>query len=543
MKMRKLFSLLLILCMLLSAVPALAEEAKGDLWIGDYELSYWVPLSFTQAQHYTDLNEHPFFQWMEEQTGVHINFVHPSEEQMQQQFNLMVTNNTFYDMMYNAQYADGYQASIDDGVFLDINQFEEIMPDYFEAVHCDDGSYTAWEWGVEKDLYQVEANASHYKLATTPKGNLWCVTQVITDSYPCENGAIIRQDWLDEADLEAPTTIEELEKVLAAFKARGENVIPMSLGARGVNEASGYLAAAFDLYPYWWTLSGDQVDQQGYTTETFKEYLTLIHKWYDLGYIDPDFMNRNDEGLVSLFLTDRLGIMVDMWHTPGTITELYDGPDKDFAVTALEPVRKTEDQQLHWKLYYDTSPYNYTCITSSCENPEVAAKWLNVLYTREGVLRATYGVEGESYVMEDGVPYYTDWFYNNPDGIIVDDLRELYLMPNFTGLMSTRAMSLSNATVATAKTEVSEWQQTCNIWGSHADYSKVIGTIQTEGNEWNEMYDMFVAAETYAAPMVIKFIIGDESLDEFDAYAQKTLDMGMAEAREIVQKCIDRRPK
>jgi trimethylamine:corrinoid methyltransferase-like protein len=84
MKMRKLFSLLLILCMLLSAVPALAEEAKGDLWIGDYELSYWVPLSFIQAQHYTDLNEHPFFQWMEEQTGVHINFIHPSEEQMQQ---------------------------------------------------------------------------------------------------------------------------------------------------------------------------------------------------------------------------------------------------------------------------------------------------------------------------------------------------------------------------------------------------------------------------------------------------------------------------
>ena len=54
------------------------------------------------------------------------------------------------------------------------------------------------------------------------------------------------------------------------------------------------------------------------------------------------------------------------------------------------------------------------------------------------------------------------------------------------------------------------------------------------------MYDLYVEADTYAAPMVIKFITGEADLADFDAYAQKTLDMGMAEARDKTQYAIDR---
>ncbi|MBE5776607.1 MAG: extracellular solute-binding protein [Clostridiales bacterium] len=540
MKMRKLLSLLLALLMALSLTPALAEE-KGDLWIGDYELTYWMPISSTNAQHYTSLEEHPFYIWLEEQTGVHITFIHPSWEQMEQQFGLMMNNDDFYDLIYCIEYPDGPQASVDDGVFLDMNQYKDLMPEYYEAVACADGTFADWEWGVEKELYNIGPSAPFLNRTLTPEGNMWCVTQVWTDDFPAENGGLIRQDWLDDAGLPMPQTLEDLEKVLAAFKARGEDVIPMSLGSSGVNDSSGFIVSAFDVYPAWWTVTGTQVDQHGYTVPAFKEYLTLMHKWYDLEYIDPDFMNRDHEGLVSLFLNDRLGIMVDTWNFPDYMESLYSGSDRDFDVSAMPLPRKSTDQMLQWKLHYDSCPTNYTCVTSSCENPEVAAKWLNTLYKKEVILRATYGVEGESYVMEDGVPYFTDWYFNNPDGYTVDNLREVYLMPNVTGYCSTRAFAMrESATVEQQKTTISTMQQTYNTWDANSTYSKVIGYINFEGEGWGEMYDLYVEADTYAAPMVIKFITGAESLDGFDAYAQKVLDLGMAEARDKTQYAIDR---
>ena len=534
--MRKTLSLLLALLMVLSIIPAMAEEDKGDLWIGDYELTYWIPIGATNAQHYTDMSEHPFYIWLEEQTGVHINFIHPSWEQMNQQFNLMMTNNDYYDLIYSIEYPDGPQASVNDGVFLDMNQFKDLMPDYYKAVTCDDGTFADWEWGVEKPLYNVHPTARFSDRTLTAEGNMWCVTQVWTDDFPSENGGLIRQDWLDDANLPMPTTLEELEKVLAAFKARGEDIIPMSLDPLGYNSSSGFIVTAFDVYPAWWTVTGPEVDVHGFADPNFKEYLTLMNKWYDLGYIDPDFMNRDHEGLVSLFLNDRLGIMVDTWNFPDYIESLYSGADEDFAVSAMPLTSKTADQQLKWKLHYDAAPTNYTCVTSSCEIPEVAAQWLNTLYKKEVILRATYGEEGKSYVMEDGVPYFTDWYYNNPDGYSVSEIRELFLMPNSTGYCSTRAYAMQEPmTVEQQKTTISSTQNTYNIWDSNATFEKVIGYITFAGEGWGEMYDLYVEADTYAAPMVIKFITGEESLDNFDAYAQKVLDMGMREARDLTQ--------
>ena len=90
-------------------------------------------------------------------------------------------------------------------------------------------------------------------------------------------------------------------------------------------------------------------------------------------------------------------------------------------------------------------------------------------------------------------------------------------------------------TVEQQKTTISSTQNTYNIWDSNATFEKVIGYITFAGEGWGEMYDLYVEADTYAAPMVIKFITGEESLDNFDAYAQKVLDMGMREARDLTQ--------
>ena len=42
-------------------------------------LSYWMVYDNTYAPEYTTLADHPFFQWMEEKTNIHVEFVHPTD--------------------------------------------------------------------------------------------------------------------------------------------------------------------------------------------------------------------------------------------------------------------------------------------------------------------------------------------------------------------------------------------------------------------------------------------------------------------------------
>ena len=71
--LKQLSCLALALVMALCALPALAGEAHGPLWIEGAEgktLTYWIPIDSQAAQYFETYAEHPFFQWMEEQTGV-----------------------------------------------------------------------------------------------------------------------------------------------------------------------------------------------------------------------------------------------------------------------------------------------------------------------------------------------------------------------------------------------------------------------------------------------------------------------------------------
>ncbi len=100
---KRLATIAVALVMMLSLVPVLAESGHGPLWIEGAEgktLTWWVPIDGTSAQYMETWEDHPFFQWMEEQTGVHVEFIHPSIEQMEQQFNLMMNSNNYYDILF-----------------------------------------------------------------------------------------------------------------------------------------------------------------------------------------------------------------------------------------------------------------------------------------------------------------------------------------------------------------------------------------------------------------------------------------------------------
>lgn len=521
-----------------SASSQSSGSDKGPLYIEGSEgvtLTYWIPMDSTPAQYFSTLAEHPYFAWLEEQTGVTVEFIHPSYEQMDQQLNLMIASGDFYDMLYNAWYPGGPQTGLDEGCFIDLNPYlDEYMPDYKAALDCSDGSFGAWEWGNERELYQPQPQAAFRESSTSFDGSLWCVTQIWTDAYLTDGGAVIRKDWLDEAGLEMPETLEELEAVLEAFKARGSDVVPMSLGTSGANEFGGIISA-FDLYSGGYTLDdgGATVQPHAYTQDAFKDYLTLMNSWYSKGYIDPDFMNRDGESLSAMFLDDRLGIYMDQWNEPEYWEENYAG-EQGIDVAAMPLPRKDKSQKLNWLQSYDSCPTNYTCITTSCEHPEIAAAWLNVGFTKEGILKHTYGTEGETYELRDGVPYYLPSVYEDDQ----DYLRSCVLFPNGSSYNSVRSGMLWST--PDADTNVSSRVQAQLVWGQNAapNYNWKYTIFEDDG--WGEFETKLNDAKTYADPMVLKFIIGEESLDKFDEFRSTAKSLGLDESRAKAQEARDR---
>ena len=541
--MKRILSLLISVLLALGVMPfAVAEDELDDMWIGEYELTYWTPIDFSSAQIFDTYAEHPFYKWLEEQTGVHVTFIHPAEEQMDQQFNLMISSGQFYDILCSPGYMTAdTEELLDEGVFANIYDFEEIMPHYFEAIRCTDGSYNAWEWGEEKEFMWDGYQPPFEPGCRTATGRLWCVSQVWSDAWPTECGALIRKDWLDDLGLGVPKTITELETVLAAFRGMGEDIIPMTLGQNGCNATSGYLCTAFDILPSWYTVTDGVVDPLGWTTESGREYLTLLRDWYSKGYIDPDFMNRDFQACEALLLNDRLGMLTETYSTPDYYKSIYAGNDEDFELVPVPLVRKDLDQTLRYKLSYDSTPIIYDVICGLNENKEIAAKWLDKHYTEAAMRRGSYGVEGESYETdENGVPYFTDWFYEH---FVSDDLYHTYLIPNMPGYTSTRAYIFEHGNAApmeVQKTTPSPYAEVAATWGDNAVAEMYIGYLNFEGDGWSEMYDLYVEAETYALPMVLKMITGQEDIANFDVMAQKALDIGWREARDLTQICYNR---
>ena len=528
----------------LAGSAALAEECKGPLYIEVSEgitLTYWIPMTSAQAQYYTTLAEHPYFIWLEEQTGVRVEFIHPSEDQMDQQLNLMIAGGEFYDLLYNVWYPGGPQAGLDEGCFVDLNLFlDEFMPDYKAALYCDDGSFGSWEWGPEREIYQPQPQPRFIDTMHSFDGSLWAATQIWTDEYMCDCGPVIRKDWLDEAGLEIPRTLDELEVVLEAFKNRGGDVIPMSLHfeENSINGWSGSIISAFGINPAWFTLEpdGTTIAPIGYVTPEYKDYLTLMNAWYAAGYIDPDFMNRDSESIASLLLADRLGVMTQSAASPAYYKEFYAG-HQAFDLVAMPLPRKDPDQKITYRQAYSSCATNYTVITSSCKNPEIAAQWLNVGYKQEAVLRNTYGIEGETYEMIDGVPYYTEGFFAH-DYADQDTMRECELWHNATGYNSMRAVLIGGS--LEDRTQISEFAQAQLIWGENASPDINLPYVIFEDDDWGTMFDQLIEAETYFAPVALKFIIGTESLDKFDEYVQTARAMGYDGARDMMQSAYDR---
>lgn len=493
-----------------------AETGEFQLPIVDEPttLSYFVADDSNAAIMTTDWNDNEFYQEMERRTGVHLEFEMVSSADYQTNFNLMIASGNLADMIYvgASYYAEGVDAAIDDGYFLDLTDLvDEYMPNY-EKIRTSDIQYEL--------------------LSTTDSGRLGAVYELRQSKQGPWLGLWIRQDWLDDLNLDTPVTFDDYHEVLTAFKNEKGATAPLILNFSGSDGEFGTMSGGLNVLNSW------QLDETGKVSfgpymDAWKEYVTIMHQWYTEGLIDPDFMATDERTAdMAKVVTGASGLFAALYTMPSVYEAASEDPNMNLA--PVNPPVMNEGDEGHIRLR-DSYTSGNTAISADSENWEVALRWLDYLYTDEGALLANYGVEGDTFEFdENGKPVFTDKILNNENGWTMTQTVASYLCPS-AGIANWSDWTRELAGVP-------EKDQACyDVWSEFSDDWRLPSSVTLTQEESTERAALYADISTIVKEQTAQFISGALDIESnWDAYISALEASGMERAIEITQAAYDR---
>lgn len=220
----------------------------------------------------------------------------------------------------------------------------------------------------------------------------------------------IRRDWLEQLNLEIPTNLDELEKVLTAFKDNAkelgvENLIPMvgnqaGMGSfYGLYEAFGFSSSGESAA---WTLDANGNYISRFEHPNYEAFLETASRWYQNGLIDPEYLSRKNADIHTLFNSGLVGCGFVFSTRLPTYTAAIQEIDPDGYVEYMEPVVGYDGTQ---RAIGRVAAGARACITIAAKDKVVECiKYLDWFYSEEGDRVLNYGIEGMTYEMVDGKP-------------------------------------------------------------------------------------------------------------------------------------------
>lgn len=208
-----------------------------------------------------------------------------------------------------------------------------------------------------------------------------------------ENGPSLlwlRKDWLDKLNLDAPTSLEDVEHVLHSFIEQdpgnnGEgNTVGLVCSSDLVGEA-GYsfeyqldvIFANFGAFPKQWIYNSSDELVYGSIQPEAKEALIKLNEMYEDGVLDSQFLLRSTENIIDLILEGKCGSFFGPWWAPNNplIDAMKNNPDAEWIPYLIST---EEDGSTS---YISQNPsYKYVVVRKGYEHPEIIMKIVSVIF-------------------------------------------------------------------------------------------------------------------------------------------------------------------
>jgi len=352
----------------------------------DEYLTFWVRLNaILVAPNFSNFNDTDFAQFLEEDTGVRVEYISPPVGQEAEAFSLMVASGDMPDIidMTWHTFPGGPAAALMNNVILPLN---DLIPTYAPDLN-----------------YHLRANPDFDRMVKTDDGYYYLFPVMRLDEWTNTTaGLVVRWDWLDYLGLDLPETIEDWHYMLTAFRDVMGADYPLTFAGWGNfrTHMNHSLIGAYGTMINWFIYDDEVV--YGPFMPGYRDWLIEMARWYSEGLIDPNFAT-NDQAAVDSNLLNHQSGATALWLGSGLgrfIPALRTQNENYTLGPVRYPVLNRGDTPMFSSLL---NPFNGegAAITTSARNPELAAKFLNFGYTEVGAITWGFGREGISFYRDE----------------------------------------------------------------------------------------------------------------------------------------------
>ena len=402
--MKKALSLLIVACLVSSICFAggakeAEKSAKADISFNKEGLPIVnEPITFEIAaatQKNKDFKELQFFKDLEEATNVQITWNMSSDDGWNEKKSLIFASN----MLPDAFYGNDILSDVDimkyasQGMLIPLNDLiEEYAPNY-KAI--------------------LDQHPEYRAQLTAPDGNIYALGTINEINPTTHDHLFINKTWLDNLGLEVPTTIEEFEAVLKAFKEQDANgngdpndEIPFTFRysstdvynrQQGIQSMFGIMGQLDDIYHF---IVKDGKAIYTPTTEEYKDAIRWFHELYSKGYIDKEVFTHDKNVYVSKIQNPQniVGMFLG-WSASATAAA-----NKENYVL-MAPIENVNGDKIWRRVNAKVISRGAFAITNKCEHPEVLMRWIDQSYDRETSLEICQGMIGKALEKTDDGGY------------------------------------------------------------------------------------------------------------------------------------------
>ena len=466
---------------------------------------------------------------LENRTNVHVDYTCVPNAAAVEKYGLMLASGEYTDMIEgnntNLSYPGGPDTAVADGVFVDMTDYVyKYMPNYFQLLkdRQDIKEIAITDEGRNVGIYMIRCYVDGKN------------QQVVVQNEPAWCGMAVRQDWLDELNMDLPRTIDQLYDVLVAFKNNyGAWMHLYTDGTIG----SDYILSAYGVTQDFYVKDDGKTVGFGPLEPGYKEYVSLMHKWYSEGLIDPNFTSTDSSAILTAhtyYASDKCGVGMSFQGTCGDMhyRNGYTENEKMWLQPIEGPVLKEGDTTV--TTFQSEVACNPQWITKSVAEADLPylAQWLDYHFTYDYAVLASFGIEGESYVIDESNEWYfvyTDKVkYPETPGMTPGACRGTYGMFNNVGYMNWKSGFELSAFQGITYQAIAY-----DVWGRQGSDIMIPPSASFTPEESSEYSIIYPDIEAYVAESTVKFIVGTDDIDKGWDNFVKTIE-GMN-----IQRCID----
>ena len=415
------------------------------------------------------------------------------------------------------------------GMFLNLSEYEEDMPNYLGLINADDRKEST------RVLYLG--------------GNLYSFARLEKYRVPVATAPMIRTDLLEKNGIPMPTTFDELFDVLMQLKEiypdkymlssrQGTNYL---VGQFAYPLGSGGFPGFLKTNPMYYEPNEDAY-LFGPIHENFKVVLEYLNKLYENGLLDPDYATNSEDSFKEKLANGSLLFYYDNnSHASQNYNPALQELDPDAKFDYIPPLENSFGEKRAYIYQKDWLERNDVVINANVERPHDVVKFFDWFYTEEGSLTTNFGVEGETYVLEDGKAKIAPKMYEEFPDTPKDSLATAVYKYAGGGLCFDLYRDESFMEECADPLFVEQAERIGEgVEAGTIQYMQDDMIMLFTKEEQDQLATLQANTLTVFNSNIDKFITGDRPLSEFENFVQELKDQGAEEMEKIYNDAYNR---